>query len=166
MIEKPQPEDVPLIERIARETGVFNEADLAIIREMLNAYFHPEPRDDHTFLVYRNGSLNSIQGFACFGPTALTIRNWDLYWICVARQCQGSGIGSKLLSTIEEELRQRHARVLYLETSDSSAYLAARQFYARNGYEEVAHLTDFYAPGEGKVIYRKVFEPTPATPTP
>lgn len=157
MIETPQPKDASAIERIAEGTNAFTSDEIQIVREMLAAYFHPEPRDDHTFVIYRNGDPNAVAGFACFGPTPLTDRVWDLYWICVDHAQQGIGIGSQLLLKIEEDLSARGARAVYLETSDSKAYRAARDFYERHGYERTAHIDNFYAPGEGKVIYRKVF---------
>jgi ribosomal protein S18 acetylase RimI-like enzyme len=156
MIEIPLPKDVPEIERIAAQTGAFNPTEVAIVREMLDAYFNPEPRDDHTFVVYRNGT-SSVVGFACYGPTPLTDRIWDLYWICVDRTRQNNGIGRDLLQKVEEEVCHHGARAIYLETSDSDTYRPARGFYESNGYERLAQIDDFYAPGEGKVIYRKVF---------
>lgn len=156
MIQPPQPDDVPVIERIAAETGAFNHIEVGIVREMLDTFFHPEPRDDHTFVVYRNGTPD-IVGFACYGPTPLTDRIWDLYWICVDRGHQKNGIGTAILQQVEQAVCQQGARAIYLETSDSAIYTPAREFYERNGYERLAHIDEFYAPGEGKVIYRKVF---------
>ncbi len=156
MIESPQPDDVPVIERIAAETGNFTPCEVAVVREMLDAYFNPEPRDDHSFVVYRNGT-NAVLGFACYGPTAMTDRVWDLYWIGVARAYQKNGVGKVLLQQVEQEVCKRGARAIYLETSDSELYTPAREFYEKNGYEYVAHIDEFYAPGEGKVVYRKVF---------
>ncbi len=157
MIEQPRPNDVPAIERIAAGTGAFNTVEVGIVRELLDAFFHPEPRDDHTFLVYRNGDADSVVGFACFGPAPLTDRIWDLYWICVDQSHQKNGIGSQLLQCIEQQVYAQGARAMYLETSDTEAYRAARAFYVTNGYECVAHMDDFYAPGDGKVVFRKVF---------
>lgn len=159
MIEPPQPSDAPDIERIAAETDAFSPADIAIVRELLDAYLHPEPRDNYSFIVYRNGT-HSVIGFACYGPTPLTDRAWDLYWICVDRTYQKNGIGTILLRQVEEEVCNRGARAIYIETSDSETYQAARDFYERNRYETMAHIDDFYAPGDGKVIYRKVFRKT------
>ena len=157
-IQAPDITDIPVIARVAEGTGVFTLDELRVVREMLNAYFHPGPDDDYEFIVYRNGTPDSLAGFACFGPTPLTDRVWDLYWICVDRVQQSAGIGSHLLSRIEADLAARCARAIYLETSDSRAYQPARDFYAHHGYEQVAHLSDFYAAGEGKVMYRKVLQ--------
>jgi ribosomal protein S18 acetylase RimI-like enzyme len=155
-IQTPQPQDLPKIARVAEETGVFNRDELRVVREMLDTYFHPGPDDDYEFIVYRNGTPDSIAGFACFGPTPLTDRVWDLYWICVDRAQQCAGIGGQLLQRVEDDLCVRGARAIYLETSDSATYQPARDFYEHHDYERVAHFDDFYAPGEGKVIYRKV----------
>lgn len=157
-IEPPQPTDLERIARVAEGTGVFNPDELRVVRELLNTFFHPGPDDDYEFLISRNGTPDSVAGFACFGPTPLADRIWDLYWICVDREQQGTGVGSQLLRRIENELRARGARAIYLETSDSPAYAPARRFYEHHGYERVAHLDDFYAPGEGKVMYRKVLQ--------
>jgi ribosomal protein S18 acetylase RimI-like enzyme len=155
-IQTPQSSDIPIITRVAEGSGVFNRDELRVVREMLDAYFHPGPDDDYEFVVYRNGTPDSVAGFACFGPTPLTDRVWDLYWICVDRAQQCAGIGSRLLKRVEDDLRTRLARAIYLETSDSAAYQPARGFYEHHGYARVAHFDDFYAPGEGKVVYRKV----------
>ena len=157
-IETPRREDAPLIERVAKNTGVFSAEEIRIVGEMLGEFFDPEPRDDHTFVVYRNGNPNAVAGFACYGPTPLTDRVWDLYWLCVDRAEQRRGIGTELLTEIEQNLCAHNARAIYLETSDSAAYAAAREFYERHGYERIAHLEDFYAAGDGKILYRKCLE--------
>jgi ribosomal protein S18 acetylase RimI-like enzyme len=157
-IQSPQPTDLPTLTRIAENAGVFSADELRAMREMLQAFFDPGPDDDHEFVIYRNGTPESVAGFVCFGPTPFTDRVWDLYWICVDRTQQGTGIGSQLLQYVEEQLRARGARALYLETSDSPAYAPARRLYEYHGYERVAYLKDFYACGEGKVIYCKVLQ--------
>jgi ribosomal protein S18 acetylase RimI-like enzyme len=155
-IELPQPRDAVAVARVAQGVGVFTTDELRVVQEMLDTFLHPEPRDDHTFVVYRNGDPNSIVGFACYGPTPLADRIWDLYWICVDRTQQSNGVGSLLLDNIENEVGLRGGRAIYLETSSSPEYRPARDFYLRHGYECAARFSDFYAPGEDKVVYRKL----------
>jgi ribosomal protein S18 acetylase RimI-like enzyme len=52
-------------------------------------------------------------------------------------------------------VRGRDGRLLLIETSSTAAYHPTRQFYLKNGYTIVAEIPDFYADGDGKVIYSK-----------
>jgi len=45
---------------------------------------------------------------------------------------------------------------IYIDTSTSPPYDAARGFYRRLGYAEAAVMPDFYRAGDGKVVFVKV----------
>ena len=156
MIEPARPEDAPAIMQIANEAGVFSPNEISSVSEMLDAFFDPTPNDDHTFIVYRDRA-QLVRGFVCYGPTPFTDRVWELYWICVDRKLQRSGVGREMVQRLSDDLQRCAARAIYLETSNSEAYQAARAFYEREGFECIAQLGDFYAAGEGKLIYRKIF---------
>ena len=153
-----KPADAAAIHHIAENAGVFSEREIKSVSEMLDAFFNPTSDDDHTFIITRDDA-RGVTGFACYGPTPFTDRVWELYWICVERTRQRNHTGHTLVEHISTELQAKSARALYLETSDSDAYQPARAFYECEGFECVAHLDDFYAPGEGKMIYRKRIEP-------
>ena len=157
MIEPAQPKDAAAIHHVAENAGVFSEKEIRSVDEMLDAFFNPTPDDDHTFIVYRD-ETNAVLGLACYGPTPFADRIWELYWICVERTHQRNHVGHALMESIWAELSAQTARALYLETSDSDAYRPAREFYEREGFKDVAHLNDFYAHGEGKIIFRKIIE--------
>jgi ribosomal protein S18 acetylase RimI-like enzyme len=55
------------------------------------------------------------------------------------------------------------AKHIYVETSCSERYAPTRGFYQRLGFAEQARLPDFYAPGDGKVIYVKTLTDDPLT---
>jgi hypothetical protein len=46
-------------------------------------------------------------------------------------------------------------RRIYIETSSRAQYEPTRGFYLKCGYRQETILEDFYAPGDGKVIYVK-----------
>ena len=48
---------------------------------------------------------------------------------------------------------QAGGRRVYVETSGRAQYEPTRRFYEACGYAREAVLTDFYAPGDDKVIY-------------
>jgi len=150
------PQDAAAIHRVAADAGVFSKKEIASVGEMLDAFFNPTPDDDHTFIVYRD-ETRAVLGLACYGPTPFADHIWELYWICVERARQRNHVAQALMQYVSAELKSQTARALYLETSDSDAYRPARAFYEREGFECVAHLNDFYARGEGKIIYRKTF---------
>jgi ribosomal protein S18 acetylase RimI-like enzyme len=154
-IELARPSDESQIIQVAEKTGVFSGEELSVLREILGVYYHPGPNDAYEFVVYRDGSADSVAGFGCYGPIPMADRIWDMYWLGVDPAQQGKGIGNLIMKTVEEDLAKRGARTIYLETSDSDHYRAARNLYERRAYERIAHFPDYYAVGEGKVIFRK-----------
>lgn len=147
--------DTSQIMLIAERTGVFSREEQGVLQELLDVYLHPGPNDAYEFVVYRDAPSNSVAGFGCYGPIPMADRIWDMYWLGVDPAHQGKGIGNIIMKTVEEDLAKRGARAIYLETSDSDHYRAARNLYERRAYERIAHFQDYYAVGEGKVIFKK-----------
>jgi len=98
-----------------------------------------------------------LVGYACYGATPGTDRTYDLYWIAVHPEQQGTGGGTALLARVEGELRERNARLVVVETSSRPAYEPTRRFYERRGYAVAARMRDFYAPGDDRLIFTKRF---------
>ena len=81
--------------------------------------------------------------------------NRTSYWIGVAPDCQGKGVGGALLRESERLIADRGGILSILETSGRSSYDPTRGFYLRMGYYEAARIADFYAPGDDKTVYVK-----------
>jgi hypothetical protein len=60
-----------------------------------------------------------------------------------------------LLAQVEAEVQARGGRLLLLETSDTPAYASARRLYETSGYHLEAVVHDFWAPGDGLLIFAK-----------
>ena len=91
------------------------------------------------------------QGTVVGGVMALINWNWldvTLFW--VAATLRGTGLGHRLLSTIEDEGRRRGCTHVHLDTFSYQA----RPFYEARGYEVFATLED-YPPGERRYFMRK-----------
>jgi GNAT superfamily N-acetyltransferase len=69
---------------------------------------------------------------------------------------RGQGIGKALLQRTETAITAQGGSRLYIETASRPQYESTRKFYLTCHYREEAILEDFYAPGDGKVIYVKV----------
>jgi ribosomal protein S18 acetylase RimI-like enzyme len=145
-------EIIHLIER----AGVFGRADVACVRELLDDYFHKPDHGGYEFIVYRHDS--GLAGMACYGPAPLTEGTFNLYWICVAPEVQGRGIGRLLWSKVEGCIRRHGVRLLIAETSGLPAYRRARDFYLANGCQRQATIPDYYAPGDDLVVYAKRYD--------
>jgi ribosomal protein S18 acetylase RimI-like enzyme len=147
------PDDASAIARIVASTGFFAEAEIGIAVELVTERLAKGVASGYEFLIAE--SEGTALGYACWGEIPCTIGNFDLYWIAVAREAQGRGIGTQLLEFIESAVAEAGGRSLYVETSGRPLYEPTRNFYRRHGYETMAVLADFYAPGDGKVILAK-----------
>ncbi len=155
VIEPPRPDEEPWLVALSEATGFFHLDEVEIVREMFQSYASDPDSDEYTWIVYREHAGGPALGFACYGPASLARGTYDLYWIVVDRQHQSKKIGSALLEHVEADLARRGGRQLYIETSDRAQYAPTRAFYERRGYAVAAHFRDYYAAGDGKVIYFK-----------
>jgi ribosomal protein S18 acetylase RimI-like enzyme len=152
-----RPSDEACVREITISTGVFRPEEIEIAVELVAERLSRGAACGYELIFAEQGGTNV--GYACYGHIAGTIGSYDLYWIAVDKNRQRSGIGRLLLDAVEQELHDRSARRVYVETSGRSDYTATRGFYERMGYRQIACLHDFYAPGDDKVIYEKNLKP-------
>ena len=82
------------------------------------------------FLLYESGDLiGFIAGNSKKSYAGLT---FYLAELCINNRIQGKGYGTKLLLSLEDELKKRDIQSLYLLTVNGGA---AEAFYLKNGYE-------------------------------
>lgn len=138
-----------LLARIAQ----FAPGEVDVALELIDAALH-DPASGYRVLVARDPQL---LGYICFGPTPMTAATWDLYWIAVAPDQQGRGIGRALYGAFVEALRREGGRQVRIETSSQESYAATGGFYERLGFEVAGRLRDFYAEGDDLLIfYRQI----------
>ena len=154
------------IREILDATSVFRDDEVAIALELFDETFAVGPArapydpGDGVANYEFVGSFSregQLIGYVCYGATPGTDRVYDLYWIATHPAHQGEGAGSLLLDEVERRLRQREARLLVVETSSRPDYAPTRHFYEVRSYRKAASVTDFYAPGDHRVIYTKRF---------
>ena len=145
--------DVDAVRRITAATGFFRADEIDVAVELVRERLDRGPVSGYEFLFSQRGS--DVTGYACYGPIACTLSSWDLYWIAVDPGTQGLGVGTALLAQTERRIGARGGGRVYVETSSRAGYDPTRRFYESRGYRREAVLQDFYAPGDGKVIYVK-----------
>ncbi|HLF26782.1 MAG TPA: N-acetyltransferase [Anaerolineae bacterium] len=147
------PSEREQILEIAAAADVFNAIELSTVDELLAGYFRDPRQSGYNFLSYREAG--AVLGFATWGPRSLSERGYDLYWIATRPDAQRRGVARALLLQVEDEVRARGGGWVWVETSSTELYTAARAFYEKCGYSRLAVLEDFYHNGDGLVIYLK-----------
>src|SRR4051812_37502762 len=163
------------IREILDATAVFRDDEVEVALELFDETFAAGPArapydpGDGVANYEFVGSFSregQLVGYVCYGATPGTDRTYDLYWIAMHPAFQGEGGGSQLLDEVERRLRQREARLIVVETSSRVDYAATRHFYETHGYRSEASVSDFYAPGDDRVIYTKRFSEAAVPPSP
>ena len=139
------------LEQLTAATGLFRPDEVAIAVELLEE--SDAGTEDYRFVGAFAG--DDLVGYACWGATPGTQGTWDLYWIVVDPARQGQGIGTQLLTEVEQRLTADGGRLVVVETSSRANYAATRRFYERRRYTSAATIPGYYAPGDDLVIYLK-----------
>jgi GNAT superfamily N-acetyltransferase len=148
------PGDREKISRLLRQGNVFNREEIRVALEVIDAALNGAGSKDYqVFCAFEND--RSLTGFICFGPIPMTERCYDLYWLKVDEASSRKGVGGRLLGFMEEFVAREGARRIYVETSSTAPYQAARSFYEKHGYKLVCSLKDFYREGDHKMIFMK-----------
>jgi len=140
------------IEEITRAVGRFRDDEIPVALEVFDAGVRKDA--DGSYYVLGAELDERLVGWICWGPTPCTLGTYDLYWMAVDPEIQGSGIGTALLAEMERRLAAV-ARLIIIETAGRADYSATRAFYHARGYSPVAIIPDFYAPGDDQVVFVK-----------
>jgi GNAT superfamily N-acetyltransferase len=149
-----QPEDAAAIEALVAATGFFDTNEIIIARELVEERLEKGSASGYDFVLLEAGG--ELAGYTCYGRIPLTQSSFDLYWIAVQPHLQGRRLGQRLLAETERRIAGLGGAQLYIETASRAQYEPTRQFYLHCGYHQAAFLPNFYAPGDGKLIYAKV----------
>ena len=138
---------------LLRATPEFKPAEVAVAEEVIDSYLADPAGSGYNTLVAQDGP--AINGYISYGPAPLTEDTWDIYWMAVAAGEQGKGIGGALLAYAKDKIKEAKGRLITIETSSQESYEKTRRFYLKHGYEAIACLPDFYAPGDDKLILQQ-----------
>jgi len=154
MIRPMRDEDRPAVRTLIEATQFFRPDELVVAEELIDIYlYHPHQKDYEVVVV--ETPRGEVAGYLTWGPTALTLGTYDLYWMAVSPGHQGKGYGRQLVEWLEAKVKALGGRIIIIETSSTPKYDPTRRFNLGLGYREIARLPEFYAPGDDRVIYMK-----------
>lgn len=149
MIRPIKKEDLPALKEVLDTIELFPSEYL---EDMISDYFNNPETEDIWFTFTEEDKAVSL---AYCAPEKFTEGTFNLYAIGVKKDCQGKGLGGKMMDYLEKELKTAGHRVLIVETSSSPDLELTREFYPKQGYKQVAVLPDFWTEGEDKVVFLK-----------
>src|SRR5258708_2824485 len=142
MLRPVSPVDTNALVELTAGTGFFKPHEIETLREVIADFFEENAALGHRALLWETDG--KTHGYVYYAPAELTDRTWYLYWIAVAKDQQGRGLGGKLLEFVEQDIRDQQGRMLLIETSSTQDYEPTRKFYLKKGYALAAQIADFY----------------------
>ena len=151
-----QPSDIEAIADLVESSGFFSDEELEIAIELAEEKLEIKEASSYRFLFAEDN--HRVLGYTCYGLVPATSFSYDIYWIVVANDLQGRGLGKLLMAETEKLIGSSGGRQIYAETSSREQYKSTRIFYENCGYKKEAFLKDFYTEGDSKIIYSKAIK--------
>ena len=134
------------------KTRSFTSAEIGVAMELIDIVLKDQIQKDYQIYCMVDDQDQAI-GYLCYGPIPMTQGTFDLYWIAVDPDFQEQGVGSKLLSFLEEVVKAEGGRLILADTSTIPHYEKTQKFYLKNGFQEVARVLDYYHPGNDRITF-------------
>lgn len=152
-IRKLQADDREALEGILRSDGTFRDDEVDVALELVDDALS---RNDSDYWFRIAEVEGQPAGYLCYGPTPMTDCTFDLYWIVTHANHRGKRVARTLVEHMEADLLSLGPRAqVRVETSQSEGYGAARKFYDRLHYPEIARFKHFYKEGDDLIVFFK-----------
>jgi ribosomal protein S18 acetylase RimI-like enzyme len=146
-------EDKPGVMQVLHKTPEFTPEEVDLAEEVIDDYLEDSAASGFFTLVA--DMEPGIGGYVVYGTVPITDNVWELYWFAVDGSIRGQGIGRKIWEAAENDMWERGARLMVLETSSKSEYDRTNLFYDRAGYKVCGRIKDFYMIGDDQITYEK-----------
>jgi ribosomal protein S18 acetylase RimI-like enzyme len=155
-VRKAEKRDRAALYRLIRATDVFNREEKAVARELVAAALgkrrgeHPDYK-----LLVAGREPGPLLGYACYGPSPMTVGTWDVYWVIVGPAARRRGVGRALLEALLRAVRARGGKRLIIDTSSQASYRPARALYESAGLRPLCTVPDYYKKGWHRITFFK-----------
>ena len=140
--------------RVLRLIEMHDARDARYARRYYREYFRRWGRGWDKVVVAEAGRrIVGVSGYVYDNREAQGV-----YWLgftYIHPKYRGRNLGHQLLSYIQQDLKRRKARKLFLATSSNAIYGGAVSFYTNHGFRWEGTLKDFYGPGEDQIMMGK-----------
>jgi ribosomal protein S18 acetylase RimI-like enzyme len=129
--------------------------DLKLAKPYYDRFFrNRNSTQDRVIVGMVNDKVVSVIGIC---PERL--KNNKIYWLgwfYTHKRYVGKSIGRELLNFVVEQLIEKKAKKLFVNTTSDEFYKPALNFYLRNGFELEGKLKNYYEDGEDQLILGKL----------
>jgi ribosomal protein S18 acetylase RimI-like enzyme len=128
--------------------------DVKFARRYYENFFSDKlDKKDEVYVAFRDEELVGVIGY--FRDYFSTDYSYSLGWFGVKREFRRSGIGTKLLRRVQNDLKAMRNinRKLFVSTEDDNE--GARSFYIQNGFRTEGVIRDYYGDGEDQLVMSK-----------
>jgi ribosomal protein S18 acetylase RimI-like enzyme len=144
-------------EGLARETGVYKDIELDILKEAFSAW-QKNPGNPYTILELRDGKM--LAGFLVVRREEATDYTFNVQAFCIDPSYLDKGVAERLVSMLEEETAKLAASaILRFETSTEKEAAFGAGILSSSGYSLIGHIPDFYSKGNDYYMYAKHLRP-------
>jgi ribosomal protein S18 acetylase RimI-like enzyme len=148
-IRKVEKSDIPELKIILDSLELFPS-------EMLDDMIHDYISNPNTADIWFTETENNIPiSIGYCAPEKLTEGTYNLYALGVKNDIKTKGTGSRMMTFIENHLKELGKRLLIVDTSSTDDFQLSRKFYEKLGYIKEAEIRDYWADGDHKVTYWK-----------
>ena len=138
MIRKIVEKDLKYLKEVIDSNGLFPSE---LLDEMTNDYFVNNKSTD----IWLTKEEDKIPVAIVFcAPERMTDGTFNLYLIAIRKNKQGKGIGTEMMTYVENLLREKGSRILIVETSALAEFDLTRKFYDNLNYHREAVIREFY----------------------
>lgn len=148
---EPTMKDVENVRDIITSTKFFQDHEIPVAVELVEERLEKGTESGYHF-IFADIDGKTI-AYACYGEIPCTKGSYDLYWIATHNDLRGNGIGKILMKEVENQIKKRDGRVIYIETSSKKMYEPTRMFYEKYGCKTETVLKDFYELNDNKHVY-------------
>lgn len=142
--------DPPRIEALVTATGAFTADEIRTAADLASTTL--DGTETYRWLLAEDDGV--LAGYTCFDRVPFSKLSFELFWIAVLPERQGTGLGRELIGRTMSFARAKGGTQIFAETSSRPPRTAARAFYEHIGFTEAARFPDFYDLGDDKLVYR------------
>ncbi len=150
------PDDVEKILSMIAASGLFSPSEMVSAESLAWDSAYGDGNGPDTFLkaIVNDNGQETIVGFICFGPIPNWPSNYELYALAVEPEFQRMGIGSALISAMNQIVYSDGGNRIYLETKTDRAFETARHFCEANDFIHENRYIKQFIPENGAMVYR------------